>query len=89
MSDNLTHLPVSALPPVPRHVYGDPRFVHADPAQARPYNQTERTCVCGVVKITVHGTDGYAWREWRMPHSNDQFSDARGAPECTAEQEIT
>lgn len=79
-------MPVTPLPNVPRHVYGEPRYVRADPKVGRFYNQTERTCVCGVVKITVHGADGYAWREWRMPYSHDQFSDALGAPECSVEK---
>lgn len=86
MTDNLSHLPVNPLPHVPRHTYGVPRYVHADPARGRLYNQTERVCVCGVIKVTVHGSDGYAWREWRMTETGDQFSDALGAPECSVEQ---
>ena len=82
MSDNISHLPRRH---VPRHVFGEPRFVHADPARGRFHNQTERICICGVVKVTVHGNDSLAWREWRMPHSPDQFSDALGTPECSVE----
>lgn len=82
MTDSLSHLPVNPLPNVPRHVYGPDHFVKADPNKGRPYNQTERACPCGVVKITVFGTEG-AWREWRLPGSPDQYSDAMGTPPCS------
>jgi hypothetical protein len=84
MTDSLSHLPVTPLAQVPRHVYGEARYVKADPAKGRPNNQTERACVCGVVKITVHGGEGGAWREWRLPGSPDQYSDAMGAPPCSS-----
>ena len=82
MTDGLSRLPVNALPQVPRHAFGEPRFVKADPKKGRPHNQTERACPCGVVKCTVFGDDG-AWREWRLPGSPDQYSDAMGTPPCS------
>ncbi len=28
--------------------------------------RTLRSCAnCGIIKVTVHGANGYAWREWR------------------------
>lgn len=87
MTDNLSHLPVVTLAQVPRHTFGDPRYVKADPMEGRDYPQTERTCECGVVKITVHGDGGSAWREWRLPGSPTQFNDALGAPPCTSASE--
>jgi 2-polyprenyl-6-methoxyphenol hydroxylase-like FAD-dependent oxidoreductase len=28
--------------------------------------RTERTCAyCGIIKVTVHPVQGFAWREWR------------------------
>lgn len=80
MTDSLSHLPINPLPQVPRHVYGQPHYVKA-PREGISA-QVERTCICGVVKITVFGSNGSAWREWRMPNSTDQFGDALGAPEC-------
>ncbi len=71
--NSLSHLPVNPLPNVPRHVYGPDHFVKADPNKGRPYNQTERACPCGVC----------AWREWRLPGSPDQYSDAMGTPPCS------
>jgi hypothetical protein len=79
----VSQLPVRTLPQAPRHVFGVPHFIAQDPARGRPYPQTERSCPCGVVKVTVHGKDGAAWREWRLPNCKPQFSDALGAPPCT------
>lgn len=82
MTDNLSHLPITPLAHVPRHVFGQPHYVKAPREGAQA--QVERTCICGVVKITLFGSNGSAWREWRMPGCTDQFSDALGAPECSA-----
>ena len=83
MTDNVAHLPVKARKPEPRHAYGQPVFVPQDPERGRPYPQTERTCAaCKLVKITVHGKDGGAWREWRFSGHAQQFGDAGGAPPC-------
>ena len=87
MTDNLSHLPVVARPHVQRHVFGQSHLVKRDPSAGRDYDQTERACVCGVVKITVHGEGGSAWREWRLPGSPTQFNDALGAPRCTSTSE--
>jgi hypothetical protein len=48
------------------HVFGQPIWM--------PLNrQTERTCaICGAVKVTVHGEDGFAWRAWRAKGSSEQ-----------------
>lgn len=81
----IAHLPVTSRKPEPRHVFGQPLYVLQDPQRGREHPQTERTCaVCKVVKITVHGTNGAAWREWRLPNCLDQFGDAMGAPPCEA-----
>lgn len=84
---DVAQLPVDYRAPVPRHVFppGGDVYVAQDPERGRPHPQTERTCsVCSVVKITVHGPNGGAWREWRLPNCVDQFSDALGAPPCTS-----
>lgn len=85
MTDNLSRLPVNPLPHVPRHVYGSPLMVKADAAKGREFDQVERACVCGVVKITVFGANGSVWREWRLSGSPDQYSDAMGTPPCSSE----
>lgn len=79
MTDNLSHLP---LQQVPRHKFGADHFVKRDPSKDREHDQTERACPCGVIKITVFGSGG-AWREWRLPGSPDQYSDAMGTPPCS------
>lgn len=81
MTDEAIYLPVTRLPQVPRHVFGEPRHAKAM-ASGRP-PQVERACPCGVVKITVFGSNGAAWREWRLPGSPDQYSDAMGTPPCS------
>jgi hypothetical protein len=83
VNEKISPLPVSPLAKVPRHVFGESRHVKAPRSDVS--TQVERTCICGVVKITVFGVDGSAWREWRMPGCKDQFGDALGAPECSAE----
>lgn len=80
MTDNLSHLPLQQQ--VPRHKFGADHFVKADASKGREHDQTERACPCGVVKITVFGPLG-AWREWRLPGSPDQYSDAMGTPPCS------
>lgn len=65
------------------HAFGPIHYVKATrdglPAQV------ERACVCGVVKITVFGSNGAsAWREWRLPGDPVQYSDAIGPPRCTS-----
>jgi len=65
------------LPPAYRqvrlpHQFGDPVSVAANVTLSR-HPQTERTCtVCGAVKVTVHGSNGIAWREWRKCASDEQ-----------------
>jgi hypothetical protein len=83
VTDSLSHLPINPLPQVPRHVFRAERYVPKKESK-REHNQVERTCICGVVKITVLPASGGGWREWRMPGCSDQFSDALGAPECSA-----
>jgi hypothetical protein len=65
MTEQIDHLP----PPIFRrtpHVFGHPIWM--------PLNrQTERTCaICGAVKVTVHGENGFAWRAWRAKGSSEQ-----------------
>lgn len=85
MTDDVAHLPVTPRKPVPRHVFGEPVYVLQDPQRGRDYPQTERTCAaCKIVKITVHGANGAAWREWRLPDCVPQFSDAMGPPPCSS-----
>lgn len=76
----VVHLP----PPKerPPHLFGTAVRVEQDPSRKR-HQQTERVCaVCKLVKVTVHHSDGRAWREWRMPGSDRQFEDDR-TPLCT------
>ena len=82
MSENLSHLPVNTQP---RHKrFGGEVYVKADPAKGRLHSQTERTCVCGVVKITVHGVPADLARMWRLPGSTEQFGNEMGAPPCSS-----
>lgn len=83
MTDDVAQLPVNYRTPAPRHIYGEPVYVLQDPERGRPHPQSERTCaVCKLVKITVHGEGGGAWREWRFSGHAQQFGDAGGAPPC-------
>lgn len=46
--------------------------------------RTERDCVlCGIVKVTVHAPNGFAWREWKHPKSDIYFQ-ADHTPPCNA-----
>lgn len=64
--------PFGACAPA-RHVFGEPVSVPPSYELSR-YQQTERTCsLCGAVKVTVHGPDGAAWREWRVSSSAAQL----------------
>lgn len=68
----VVHLP----PPTPRtpHVFGNPGHVPANLTLSR-HPQTERRCaICGAVKVTVHGADGIAWREWRKTADAEQVA---------------
>jgi hypothetical protein len=62
---DLSQLPAPHIRRTP-HVFGQPIWM--------PLNrQTERTCaICGAVKVTVHGEDGFAWRAWRAKGSSEQ-----------------
>lgn len=77
MSSPLPDGYVVHLPPPLRqvrlpHQFGDPVSVPGTITLSR-HPQTERTCtVCGAVKVTVHGHDGIAWREWRKSASDEQ-----------------
>lgn len=68
-------------PALPRHAFGAPLFVPQDPSRdAHP--QTERICAnCGLVKVTVHGPGGDAWREWRESYASPQYR-LDAAPSC-------
>lgn len=65
----------------PKHQFGTDTFVPAAQTSTR-LPQSERTChLCRLVKVTVHGCDGLAWREWRRPHETAQLAD-QVRPEC-------
>jgi hypothetical protein len=65
----------------PKHQFGDPKSIGALASPSR-FPQTERTCfLCKVIKVTVHGRGGNAWREWRMPGESVQLCDDF-RPEC-------
>lgn len=68
----VVHLPPPKRQPPPPHKFSDPVSVVANVTLSR-HPQTERTCTaCGAVKVTVHGSDGIAWREWRKTASDEQ-----------------
>jgi hypothetical protein len=79
MSNALPDGYVVHLPPPLRqvrlpHKFGDPVSVPGTITLSR-HPQTERTCtVCGAVKVTVHRSDGIAWREWRKSASDEQVA---------------
>lgn len=84
MTANLSQLPVTTLPHVPRHVFGRECFVRAEDS-GRAHDQTERTCVCGITKITLHGVPADLARMWRLPGSEIQYGNELGTPPCTSE----
>src|SRR4029077_1506178 len=76
------HMPANRRLP---HCFGDPVWRPANPLLSR-YAQTERTCFnCGAIKVTVHGPDKKAWREWRERNGGEQCR--RPEPECSATAE--
>ncbi len=77
----VVHLPRQR--PVLHGPFSDPVSI---PAQETPsgHPQTERTCVnCGAVKITVHGLNGFSWREWRAGEGKEQMGEMVG---CTVDK---
>ena len=69
--------------PAPRHVFGEPVSV-APSLELERHQQTERTCsVCGAVKVTLHASDGRAWREWRVSASSAQHLLFHGDLPCS------
>ena len=68
-----------------RHTWpdeGDPGF-HRIPACESPdgNDRTEKTCAkCSLVKITVHGPQGFPWREWRTKEGKPWHGDS--TPPC-------
>jgi len=63
------------------HIFGVEARIAADMSPSGK-NQIDRICnICGVVKVTVFGEGGLAWREWRLKGSDIQFPDDR-VPNC-------
>lgn len=66
-----------------QHKFGDPSYQPAPDGRADILpRQTERVCmICRIVKVTVHGSNGLHWREWRLPGSAKQIVRLQ-APRC-------
>lgn len=68
----VVHLPPPLRKARLTHQFGDPVSVSQNVTLSR-HPQTERTCLaCGAIRVTVHGADGIAWREWRKSASDEQ-----------------
>ncbi len=51
-------------------------------------SRTLRSCSnCGIIKVTVHGANGYAWREWRTKGGQVYVGDL--TPPCVGVVEHT
>lgn len=63
------------------HLFGDDVLVSAGKSPSGR-KQLDRACaVCGVVKVTVFGEGGSAWREWRLSADGTQLK-LDAAPSC-------
>ena len=58
---------------------GENRIIPADSPDGN--ERCERACIhCGLIKVTVHGGEGFPWREWRKANGERVYGQA--TPPC-------